>query len=776
MTVATGQKGVDVRQTSTRLMFRVLVQDSAGAIVTTGTVLLRLLEAQSDGTYKTYDWADNTFKTTTVGTETASMVHRTANNGATSTGLWTYVLTTLTGFTIGAIYKSHITSSLGSPAVQVREWQFGSEQGDVVIETDGLVDVQGIKVGPTGSGTAQTAKDLGISLPGIAPDAAGGLPTVATGGLKLNKTVDLTSGQSIAVSDKTGFSLSVAGILAIWNQLVADAGIVSASFGMKLKNWVYGTDYKALMSTDAQDVSATLHVDAKTLNGATPNNAVAAPSASTIAGAVLDEAKGAHTGLIATALPAVAPAAAGGLPTVAAGAAKLAQTVDLTAGQTIAATVSGGAVEANVETHVSNVLNAAIPGSPTSNSVYDYIKNKLSQYAGGDTAGTTTLLGRIIGTLLTGNHSPQSGDSFAVVKSGGTGDLVALKAVTPASVIAAKSDLPSTTGMALEANVQGHVTDALNAAMPGTPTSGSAFDRIKSYLNASVSAIKTITDQFRFTIANQVDANAVSGGSTPPTPAQISAVVTPDVRAGIIADHGAGAYGPGGTGGAYTLTFTLRDSITALPIEAAQTELYSDAGLTVLVSSLPTNLFGIAAFGNLINETYYVKAIKTGYTTNSFTVVVSGNSTASGTLVAIVPVPVTPTLTTSLSDVKRGDTWDFDITVGNLTGYTSLWYTLKTNDNDPDASSILQIKLNASGSGGGLLYINGAPASSPALASLTITSLANGIVHCHVDQSVTLLINPRTYQSDAQTLISGAIATPISPSLRVTDDVTRAIA
>ena len=116
---------------------------------------------------------------------------------------------------------------------------------------------------------------IATALPAFAPDAAGGLPTVATGGLKLNKTVDLTAGQSIAVSDKTGFSLSVAGILAIWNQLVADAGIVSASFGVKLKNWVYGTDYKALVSTDTQDVSATLSVNAKLLGGASPNNLAA---------------------------------------------------------------------------------------------------------------------------------------------------------------------------------------------------------------------------------------------------------------------------------------------------------------------------------------------------------------------------------------------------------------------------------------------------------------------------------------------------------------------
>lgn len=99
------------------------------------------------------------------------------------------------------------------------------------------------------------------------------LSTLAsTNGTKLNQTVDLTAGQSIAVSDKTGFSLSAAGILAIWNQLFTDPGIVINSFGAKLRDWALGTDKKSLISTDVQDVSGTLHIDAKTLNGAVPNN------------------------------------------------------------------------------------------------------------------------------------------------------------------------------------------------------------------------------------------------------------------------------------------------------------------------------------------------------------------------------------------------------------------------------------------------------------------------------------------------------------------------
>lgn len=63
--------------------------------------------------------------------------------------------------------------------------------------------------------------------------------------------------------DKTGYALSTAAVLAIWNQATATAGILVNTFGAKLRDWVLGTDNKALISANAQDLSATLKVDAK---------------------------------------------------------------------------------------------------------------------------------------------------------------------------------------------------------------------------------------------------------------------------------------------------------------------------------------------------------------------------------------------------------------------------------------------------------------------------------------------------------------------------------
>jgi hypothetical protein len=56
------------------------------------------------------------------------------------------------------------------------------------------------------------------------------------------------------------------------------------------------------------------------------------------------------------------------------------------------------------------------------------IQAGLSTYAGTDTAGTTTLLSRIVGTLAVGTHNPQGGDAHAIVASGTHGN-AALKAL-----------------------------------------------------------------------------------------------------------------------------------------------------------------------------------------------------------------------------------------------------------------------------------------------------------------------------------------------------------
>lgn len=63
--------------------------------------------------------------------------------------------------------------------------------------------------------------------------------------------------------DKSGYGLSTASILAIWNQATAAAGILVNTMGAKLRDLVLGSDNRVKISTDAQDLSANLKVNAK---------------------------------------------------------------------------------------------------------------------------------------------------------------------------------------------------------------------------------------------------------------------------------------------------------------------------------------------------------------------------------------------------------------------------------------------------------------------------------------------------------------------------------
>lgn len=168
-------KGIDIRQTSDRLVFRAMLQDSSGGLLTTGTTTVKLYELQSDGTLKSYDFNDNTFKTTALITEKLAMTHRKGNNGTTNTGVWTANLTTLSGFTKGNIHLALVNNTGASPKDQIREFQFGSVEGDVGIGADDklLISTDAQDLSATLDVNAKTLSNDAITAAAMAADASG---------------------------------------------------------------------------------------------------------------------------------------------------------------------------------------------------------------------------------------------------------------------------------------------------------------------------------------------------------------------------------------------------------------------------------------------------------------------------------------------------------------------------------------------------------------------------------------------------------------------------
>lgn len=102
--------GIDVRMSSnagaSQLDFTCAIDDGADppAAQSAGTCTMMLAEVQDDMTLHTFDFSDNNFKSGAITTLTASVTHRTLNNGGTNSGVWTARVQTLTNFEINRQY------------------------------------------------------------------------------------------------------------------------------------------------------------------------------------------------------------------------------------------------------------------------------------------------------------------------------------------------------------------------------------------------------------------------------------------------------------------------------------------------------------------------------------------------------------------------------------------------------------------------------------------------------------------------------------------------
>ncbi len=136
----------------------------------------------------------------------------------------------------------------------------------MVVDTAGLVDANVVKVGPSGSGTAQTARDVGGQLDAAvstrAPEAGGNVAAIKakTDALPLDPADESLVEAAIATraapadilvtpanklatdatgrvtvgtnADKTGYALSAAGVSALWAEVIE--GTVSAAAFLRI--------------------------------------------------------------------------------------------------------------------------------------------------------------------------------------------------------------------------------------------------------------------------------------------------------------------------------------------------------------------------------------------------------------------------------------------------------------------------------------------------------------------------------------------------------------
>jgi len=324
------------------------------------------------------------------------------------------------------------------------------------------------------AGTITTVTTL-TNLPAI---TANWLTAVGIAAAALNGKGDWNIG-------KTGYALSTAGVQAIWDALTS-ALTAAGSIGKKLADWVLGSDSKVILSNNA------------------------------------------HTGAVVPTVTAVT----NDVGVTQAGADK----VWASATRTLTAFSTALALS------VWDVLETAIA---TASSIGLKVKTNLdaaissrSTYAGGDTAGTTTLLGRIPGTV-----QPQTGDSFARLGAPAgasvSADVAAVKAET-ASIQADTNDLRTR----LPAALVGGKMDANTSAIDGNTAAAAnlkqstlgivtavvgAGSTTTSIVTSSMSPAAAVTDQFKgkiVTFAEDTTTVNLRGQSTDITASTAAGVLT----------------------------------------------------------------------------------------------------------------------------------------------------------------------------------------------------------------------------------------------------------
>ena len=147
-------RGIDVRQSSDRLLLRASLKDSSGDKVTSGTTELRVYRIEDDGTLDVLDWDAGTLDFVSSGAtdDEVTMTHRQANG--VDTGIWTYAITDadiLAAFDSGQVYIAQVTNSGASPESQEREFQFGGVEGDETRDANVVsVDDESVELGTLG--------------------------------------------------------------------------------------------------------------------------------------------------------------------------------------------------------------------------------------------------------------------------------------------------------------------------------------------------------------------------------------------------------------------------------------------------------------------------------------------------------------------------------------------------------------------------------------------------------------------------------------------------
>lgn len=81
--------------------------------------------------------------------------------------------------------------------------------------------------------------------------------------------------------------------------------------------------------------------------------------------------------------------------------------------------------------------------------------------------------------------------------------------------------------------------------------------------------------------------------------------------------------------------------------------------------------------------------------------------------------------------IRRGDSWTQAFTLGDITGYDNIWFTVKKSHSDTDVQAVIQIDSDT-----GMIRLNGAAATALD-GSITVTNVATGLISVAIKYGAT---------------------------------------
>jgi hypothetical protein len=133
-----------------------------------------------------------------------------------------------------------------------------------------------------------------------------------------------------------------------------------------------------------------------------------------------------------------------------------------------------------------------------------------------------------------------------------------------------------------------------------------------------------------------------------------------------------------------------------------------------------------------------------------------------------ITVQASTVVTNNNITARRGDTWTIILTnLGVITGYSKIWFSIKSNPADDDTASLAQVVTST-----GLLYLNGASGTANQ-ASITVDNATTGNLTIVLSAPATAQLSDGYYTYDIQALIGTTVSTLLYGNFHIITDVTR---